>query len=152
MAENGSEQSAQIWPIPKFRFEVTWDSTVMSFQEVSGLDFESQPIQYRAGNSKEFALAKMPGLKKFTNVTLKKGMSHSDNEPLTWFTQVKTNPVKRKSVTISLLDESGKPVMTWLLTNAWPTKLTSADLRSTPDDLAIETLEIAYEALTIVSA
>ena len=41
MADDGSAQSATVWPIPKFRFEVKWDSDVMSFQEVSGLDIEA---------------------------------------------------------------------------------------------------------------
>ena len=54
MADDGSAQSTSVWPIPKFRFEVKWDSAVMSFQEVSGLDVEAQPIEYRAGDSATF--------------------------------------------------------------------------------------------------
>ena len=54
MAEDGSTQSANVWPMPKFHFQVKWDSEVMSFQEVSGLDVESQPIEYRAGDNKTF--------------------------------------------------------------------------------------------------
>ena len=51
MADDGSAQSATVWPLPKFRFEVKWDSAVMSFQEVSGLDVEAQPIEYRHGTA-----------------------------------------------------------------------------------------------------
>jgi len=56
MAEDGAAQSATTWPIPKFRFKVEWDSNEMSFQEVSGLDIEAQPIEYRAGNISRFAI------------------------------------------------------------------------------------------------
>jgi hypothetical protein len=38
MADDGSRESTNAWPISKFRFEVQWDSAVMSFQGVSGLD------------------------------------------------------------------------------------------------------------------
>ena len=51
MADDGSQQSTSIWPLPKFSFQVKWDSAVMSFEEVSGLDVEAQPIEYRHGDS-----------------------------------------------------------------------------------------------------
>jgi phage tail-like protein len=85
MAEDGSKQSAATWPMPKFRFEVRWDMAVMSFQEVSGLDVEAQPIEYRHGDSPVFSTIKMPGLKKVGNVTLKKGVFKSDHKFWDWF-------------------------------------------------------------------
>ena len=137
------------WPLPKFRFEVKWDGEVMSFQEVSGLDVEAQPIEYRAGDSPIFSAIKMPGLKKYSDVTMKKGVFKSDTKFWDWFNAIKMNTVKRMPVTISLLDEAGKPEMVWTLTNAWPTKITATDLKSTGDEVAIETIVIAHEGLTI---
>jgi hypothetical protein len=55
MPDDGSAQSKPAWPLPKFYFQVNWDSNVMSFQEVSGLDIEAQPIEYRSGESKQFS-------------------------------------------------------------------------------------------------
>lgn len=138
-----------IWPLPKFSFEVKWDGEVMSFQEVSGLDVEAQPIEYRAGDSPIFSAIKMPGLKKYSDVTMKKGVFKSDTKFWDWFNAIKMNTVKRMPVTISLLDEAGKPEMVWTLTNAWPTKITATDLKSTGDEVAIETIVIAHEGLTI---
>lgn len=137
------------WPLPKFHFEVKWDGEVMSFQEVSGLDVEAQPIEYRAGDSPIFSAMKMPGLKKYSDVTMKKGVFKSDTKFWDWFNAIKMNTVKRMPVTISLLDEAGKPEMVWTLTNAWPTKITATDLKSTGDEVAIETIVIAHEGLTI---
>ncbi|TXI01915.1 MAG: phage tail protein, partial [Rhizobium sp.] len=74
MADDGSAQSKEVWPLPKFHFQVKWDSTVMSFEEVSGLDVEAQQIEYRQGDSPVFSTVKMPGLKKYGNVTMKKGV------------------------------------------------------------------------------
>ena len=149
MADDGSAQSKTAWPIPKFSFEVKWDSTVMSFQEVSGLDIEAQPIEYRSGDSKNFSIIKMPGLKKFSDVTMKKGVFKSDNKFWDWFNQIKMNTIKRVPVTISLLDEAGKPTMVWKLTNAWPNKITGTDLKSTGNEVAVETIVISHEGLTI---
>jgi phage tail-like protein len=152
MADDGAAQSTTVWPLPKFRFQVTWDSTVMSFQEVSGLDVEAQPIEYRHGDSPAFSVLKMPGLKKYSDVTMKKGVFKADNKFWEWFNEIKMNVVKRKAVTISLLDEAGSNTMVWTLANAWPTKITGTDLKSTGNEVAVETIVIAHEGLTIANA
>jgi phage tail-like protein len=152
MPDDGSAQSQTVWPLPKFYFEVKWDSEVMSFQEVSGLDTEAQIIEYRAGDSKEFTTVKMPGLKKSGNVTMKKGVFKSDNKFWDWFSKMKMNTIKRVPVTISLLDEGGAPTMVWTLANAWPTKITGTDLKADGNEAAIESIEIAHEGLVIANS
>ena len=59
------------------------------------------------------------------------------------------NTIKRRDVLIKLLDESGNVTMQWTLANAWPTKITSTDLKSDGNEVAVDTLEIAHEKLTI---
>ena len=152
MADDGSAQSTTVWPLPKFRFSVKWDAAEMHFQEVSGLDVEAQPIEYRHGDSPAFSVIKMPGLKKYSDVTMKKGVFKSDNKLWDWFNEIKMNVIKRKPVTISLLDEAGGVTMVWTLTNAWPTKITGTDLKSDSSEVAIESLEIAYETLKVKAA
>jgi phage tail-like protein len=151
MADDGSKQSTAVWPLPKFYFQVKWDSQVMSFQEVSGLDIQSEEIKYRHGDSPEFSVIKMPGLKKVGNVTMKKGVFKSDNKFWEWFNQIKMNTIKRVPVTISLLDETGAPTMVWTLANAWPTKITGTDLKAEGNEASIETIEIVHEGLTIAN-
>lgn len=138
--------------MPKFYFQVKWDSQVMSFQEVSGLDVQSEEIKYRHGDSPEFSVIKMPGMKKVGNVTMKKGVFKSDNKFWDWFNQIKMNTIKRLPVTISLLDETGAPTMVWTLANAWPTKITGTDLKAEGNEVAIETIEIVHEGLTIANS
>jgi len=152
MADDGSAQSKAVWPLPKFYFQVKWDSTVMQFQEVSGLDVESQPLEYRAGDSPVHSVVKMPGMKKYGDITMKKGVFKSDNQYWAWFNQIKLNTIKRVPVTISLLDEAGAPTMVWTLTNAFPTKITGTDLKSQGNEVAVETIVIAHEGLTIANA
>ena len=152
MADDGSAQSTSVWPLPKFYFEVKWDAEVMSFQEVSGLDTETQAIEYRHGDSPVFSTLKMPGIKKFGNVTMKKGVFKSDNKFWDWYNEIKMNTIKRVPVTISLLDEAGAPTMVWTLENAWPTKISGTDLKAEGNEVAIESIEIAHEGITIANA
>lgn len=152
MADDGSAQSTSIWPLPKFHFQVEWDSEKVSFQEVSGLEIEAQPIEYRHGDSPQFSTIKMPGIKKSGNVTMKKGIFKSDNKFWDWFNQIKQNTIKRKTITIKLLDEANAPTMIWTLANAWPTKITGTDLKSDGNEVAVESIEIAHEGITIANA
>lgn len=149
MADDGSKQSASVWPMPKFYFKVKWDSQEMSFQEVSGLDIQSEEIKYRHGDSPQFSVIKMPGIKKFGNVTMKKGIFKGDNKFWDWFSQIKMNTIARVPATVMLLDEAGAPTMVWTLANAWPTKITGTDLKSEGNEVAIESIEIVHEGLTI---
>ncbi len=94
----------------------------------------------------------MPGIKKTGNVTLKKGIFAKDNKFWDWYNQIKLNTIKRVTVTIQLCDEAGSPTMVWTLANAWPTKITGTDMKSDGNEVAVETLEVAHEGLTIANS
>lgn len=151
MAQKTGKKENAIWPMPKFYFKVTWGSAEINFSEVSGLDTETQIIEYRHGNSPVFYPIKMPGLGKVGNVTMKRGVFVGDTKYWDWYNQIKLNTIEkgRLTINIQLLNENGKPTMTWILNNAWPTKITSTDLKSDGNEAAIETIEIAYETLVI---
>lgn len=138
------------WPLPAFYFKIEIEGIgEFAVKEVSGLDMEAQIIEYRHGNSPEFSTIKMPGLKKYSNVTLKKGIFESGNKFFDWLNEIKMNTIKRRPVIISLLDESGTPAMIWKLTNAWPSKITGVSLKQDGNETAFESMELAHEGLTI---
>jgi phage tail-like protein len=145
------DKQDNVWPLPKFYFQVKIGDKEIPFQEVSGLDIEAQIIEYRHGNSKEFSTIKMPGIKKTGNVTLKKGIFVKDNGFWDWFNKIKMNTIERQTIVINLLDEAGAPTMIWTLTNAWPTKITGTDMKSDGNEIAVETIEVAHEGLTIAN-
>ena len=133
--------------MPTFSFLVEIDgvSARVIFQEASGIDASTQPIEYRRGTSPKFSTIKMPGLRTSGNVTLKRGVFAKDAKLFEWL----NDSTRRSTVTIKLVDEHGNPTMTWKLANAWPMKVSSADLKAGANEVAIESIELAYEGLTV---
>lgn len=146
----GEEQN-NVWPMPRFFFQVDIADIGdgLAFQEVTGLDAQTEVIEYRSGNSKVFTPVKMPGMQKFGNVTLKKGVFAADNKLFDWFNESKLNTIMRRSVTIKLLNENAEPTMVFKLQNAFPIKIAGTDLNATANEVAIEELELAHEGLVI---
>jgi len=139
----------QQYPLPVFHFTVQWGGTRIGFSEVSGLTQENQAIEYRDGSFPEYSSIKMPGLRKFSNVTLKRGIVKADNEFFQWLSTVKLNKVERRDVVVSLLNEDHEPVMTWKIQNAFPVKVEGPGLKASGNEVAIESIEIAHEGLEL---
>lgn len=137
------------YPLPVFHFQVEWGGKNLAFSEVSGLNSESQVIEYRDGLSPEFNMIKMPGLKKFSNVTLKRGIVPADNDFFDWINTTKMNVPDRRDLIISLLNENHTPVMTWKIKQAWPVKVDGPSLKATGNEVAIESIELAHEGLSV---
>lgn len=146
------EVQDNVWPLPKFYFSATFgDDSSISFQEVDGLNSETQPIEYRHGNSPVFYPIKMPGLGRVGNVTMRKGIFVNDAKFWAWYNEIKMNTIARRTVVVNLLDETGTPKMVWTLNNAWPTKITGTDLKSEGNEVAVESIELAFETLTVTA-
>jgi phage tail-like protein len=139
----------QQYPLPVFHFTVQWGGTRIGFSEVSGLTQENQAIEYRDGSFPEYSSIKMPGLRKFSNVTLKRGVVKADNDFFKWLSTIKLNQVERRDVVISLLNESHEPVLTWKIHNAFPVKVEGPGLKASGNEVAIESIEIAHEGLEL---
>lgn len=137
------------YPLPKFHFQVDWGGKRIGFTEVSGLNVETQAIEYREGNMPQYNKLQMPGMQKYGPITMKRGTVKGDNEFFTWWNTVALNTIERRDLTISLLNEKHEPVVVWKVNRAWPTKATSTDLKSDGNEVAIETIEIVHEGLTI---
>jgi len=151
-AGTGGEQD-QFWPLPKFYFSVDiGEATDLPFQEVSGLDIDTDIIEYRHGNSPVHSTIKMPGLMKYSDITLKKGVFSSDNQYYDLINKIKLNTYERLTVVIRLLDETNTARMTWTLTNAFPKQITPTDMNSQSSEAAIETIVFAHEGLAIEAA
>ena len=133
----------------RFRFKVEIDGLEAGgFSEVTGFDASIDVMEYREGDMVQTPM-KMPGLKKYGNITLRKGLA--DTTVLyDWITAGIEGEVERKTLTITLLDQTESPVASWQIINAWPVKYTGPDFNATSSEVAIETLEVAHEGMTRV--
>lgn len=143
--------SELIYPLPALHFQVSWgdSNNTVNFSEVSGLTLESEPIEYRGGADITLTVQKIPGLKKYGNVTLKRGIVAKENGFWEWWNTIQSGTVQRRTVTISLLNEEHKPVMNWEIQRAWPVKVEGPSLNATGNEVAVETLEFAHEGMTV---
>jgi phage tail-like protein len=137
------------YPLPKFHFQVQWGGERIGFTEVTGLDIQVEAIEYREGSSPVYSKIKMPGMHKFSNLTLKRGTMKGDSDFYKWINTTSLTKVERRDIIISLLDETHAPVMTWKAINAFAIKVQASDLKSDGNEVAIETIELAHEGLNI---
>ena len=147
---NGTQDNG--WPSPRFFFSVQFgDGAPVRFQEMDGLDSEAQGTEYRHGNSPVFYPIKMPGLGRVGNVTMRRGIFVNGPELRRLVDEAKLGTAAPRTVVIHLLDETGTPKQTWTLNNAWPTKIAGADLKAEGNEVAIDSIEITYETLTVAA-
>lgn len=131
-------------------FLVTFDGVIdtsAGFAEVSGLSVEVAAIEYREGSDKG-GIRKMPGLAKYPNVTLKRGVT-TDLTLWNWMRTVLEGGTIRANGRIQLLNERREPVRTWKLRNAFPAKYVGPTLNAMANEVAIETLELCHEGLEV---
>lgn len=133
-------------PYRGFNFLVELDGiTRAGFQECSGLDASTDLVEYREGSDPTHK-RKLTGLNTFSNITLKWGVTDSD-ELWRWRQTVVEGRAERKNGSIILMDESGQEKVRWNFLNAWPTKWTGPTFNATDNGVAVETLELAHEEL-----
>ena len=138
----------RIDPYSNFNFLVEIDGiTRAAFQEASGFDSSIDITEHREGGENT-TTRKLPGLTKYTNITLKRGVT-DDTELYDWHRQwVKGDPAaRRKNGSIVLLDRQGSEKVRWNFFNAWPSKWTGPSFNAEGNDVAIETFELAHEGI-----
>lgn len=161
MADKNS--SGLYYPLTKMNFLVSVDQVtgVAAFTEVSGIDASVDVIEFRQGNSNSLAPVKIQGLVKHGNITLKMGYTRSQNFKDWVYNCVKEQrgETPRRNITIELIDiNAGSPQsiaeapagpVIWVLKNAWVAKYSGPDLNASTSEVAMETVEIAYEEMEI---
>lgn len=141
-------------PFGNFRFKLELgDVEVAGFAECTGLNVETKVFEYKEGGNNATTL-KFPESSTFGNVTLKRGVTNS-NELIEWQFDVvsgtfgKNRRADNPNVAIVLMNEKGEDVRRWNLVRAMPVKWVGPDLKASASEVAIETLEIAHEGIQI---
>ena len=136
------------YPVVNFHFRVEWGGANIGFSKVSGLKAEHEILEYRTGADKEYSAKKIPGLKKFNNLILKRGVLEQDNDVFLWFNSIGIS-TERRDVVISLLNHEHEPTIVWKIKNAWPVSLKFSQLNAIKSEILIESLELAHEGYIV---
>jgi phage tail-like protein len=134
-------------PLAGFNFRVEIDGIVVAvFSKCRGLSSETEVVEYREGGDQR--IRKLPGITKFSNITLKRGITQ-DRTLWEWRQTVVNGRVERRNGSVILLDTAHSEVARWNFFDAWPAKWEGPDLDARSSDVCIETLELAPRGLRV---
>ena len=135
-------------PLSRLKFMVEFGGESTSFQEVVLPESEIEVTEYRDGSDVTSSVRKFPGLVKYSNLVLKRGMTKSQ-DPYDWFKQTKQGRIERRDIAVSILNEENEPVAIWKMKNCWPTKYSGSTLKAGDSGIVVEALEIATEEVDV---
>lgn len=126
-----------------FRLEID-DIPVAAFSDVGGLQSDGDIADYRTGMDIPLTMRRIPGLRKFGPITLKRGMV-SDTTLWDWYRNIVNGKQDRRNGSVILMDEQRNDVLRWHFESGWPNKISASDLKASGNELAIESVELIVE-------
>jgi phage tail-like protein len=138
-------------PYRGYNFKLELGTTaVAGFRECTGLSFTTDPVEYREGTDTPVHARKLTGIHKFSNLTLKRGMTQNA-DLFKWYKTVLDGAVERRDGAVVLQDEQHNPVMRWNFENGWICKWEGPMMNATSNDVALESIEICVEQVLLAT-
>ena len=135
-------------PYAQFNFLIEIEGVVRGgFTECTGLDTESDVIEYREGSMPP-TVTKLPGLLKYSVIEMKAGFT-DNKEIYNWRKTVLDRATERRNGSIVLRDEGGQEVLRWNFREGWPSKWSGPQLNAKTNEAAMESLSITHEGLVL---
>jgi phage tail-like protein len=136
-------------PYRAFNFRLEIEGIPLgAFSECSGLTAEGDSVDYRDGTDLQPNTRKLIGLRKYSNIMLKRGYTQ-DKSLWQWYNNIHNGLPDRRNVTIVLMNEEHTPVLRWHAENAWLNKIEGPAFKASGNEVAIESVELIHEGLTI---
>jgi phage tail-like protein len=143
------ETGKRVDPYRGFNFRVEIDNVGEAFfSEASGFSFTTDPVEYREGEDKGLHVRKLTGLRKFSNIVLKRGFTQ-DRQLWEWYLAVLNGITERRGGTIVLQDEDHKDQLRWEFQDGWICKWEGPAMKATGNEVAIESIEICVERVEL---
>ena len=150
-------------PLPAFNFIITLIDTSSTlgilqgvagmvlggFSECTGLDSALEVEEYKEGGVNDL-IHKFPGRVSHSNITLKHGVGLGE-DLWNWHYSFLQGKGKRRDGLIMVQNEMRVPVKVWKFSRGIPIKWVGPTLNAKQAEVAVESLEIAYEKLEIFS-
>lgn len=146
------------YPLPVYNYRVEIGSDAVSFSEVSGLSISYDTTTYKESPTESGSpgprVMHMPAQGTAANITLKKGLVIGSSVPAlyAWIASTQTNQIEKKDIFIRLCDETGAPLVSWEVRDAFPTKLDAPTFGADSNDVAVESMELMASSISIAEA
>jgi phage tail-like protein len=136
-------------PLLSFHFALEVSDKINGFfTEVGGLGSESEVVDHKVVKDGKQTIMKIPGRVKWTDVTLKRGVTAA-MDIWEWRDKVVNGDMKaaRAGASIIMYDQSLKPIARWDMENAWPSKVTGPNLKADSNEFGVEEIVIVHEGM-----
>lgn len=153
-----AQEIRQTYPLPVYNYRVEIAGQAVAFSEVSGLSIGFETSTYKESQTSGGAAGPrtviMPSQPTAPKITLKKGIVRGQSVATlyAWISSIQLNLVEKRDIFIRLCDEAGAPVISWKVINAFPTKLDAPSFDAKSNDVAIESMELQADRVTIEEA
>jgi phage tail-like protein len=145
------------YPPVSFSFQLSFSgpngTSETAFQEASGISMETNIEEVSSGGENKFKY-RLPGVNKYSNLILKRGVVPKDAPLFNWCDQTlnqgMAQPIQPKKITVALLDAESKVLISWDFIDAYPVKWSVSEFKSMENAYAVESLEFAYTSFTTV--
>jgi phage tail-like protein len=139
-------------PFRTFNFRLEIDNVpVAAFSDVTGLQSEGEVADYRTGMDVPLTNRKIPGLRKYGPIGLKRGMV-KDTTLWDWYLNIANGKQDRRNGSVILMDEERHDVLRWNFESAFPNKISASELKAGGNEVAIESIELVVENITFEAA
>ncbi|MCT8339865.1 phage tail protein [Flavobacteriaceae bacterium TK19130] len=119
------------------------------FQSVSGLTVDIDTEEFAEGGENRFT-HKFPKRSRYPNLVLKRGLV-KDSAVIAWCkSAIESFEFLPIDLTVKLLNEEHDPLVTWNVVSAYPVKWSVSDFNAEQSEIAIETIELAYNYFRLV--
>lgn len=146
------------YPLSVYNYKVEIGGDTVAFSEVSGLDISYETTTYKespieSGTSGPRVMH-MPGQGTAASITLKRGVVRGTSVATlySWINAIQINQVEKKDIFIRLCDEIGDAVISWKVINAFPTKLEAPSFDANSNDVAVESMELMADGVSVEEA
>lgn len=146
------------YPLPVYNYKVEIGPDAIAFSEVSGLSISYETTTYKESPTESGSpgpkVMHMPAQGTAASVTLKKGVVRGSSVAALyrWISSTQLNQVEKRDIFVRLCDENGDAVISWKVTNAFPTKLDAPSFDANSNDVAVESMELMGDAIYLEEA
>jgi phage tail-like protein len=134
-------------PYMAYNFLVEIDGLLTGgFREVRGIESSVKVEEYAEGGNNGY-VHKIPGVAQYQNLVLSHGLTDID-ALWSWYDRVTRGVIRRKNMTIMVLDRQRLPVMWWDVRDALPVKWTGPAFNASQEsEVAVESVELIHNGI-----